>query len=64
MGGTPSPDRHQVSPVAPDLLRKGGEGQHVGSCLLEVLGHAKQLVTSASSTRSNWARTEAASGWS
>jgi hypothetical protein len=50
--------------VAPDLLRKGGEGQHVGSCLLEVLGHAKQLVTSASSTRSNWARTEAASGWS
>jgi hypothetical protein len=28
--------------VPPNLLGKGGEGQHVGRCRLKVLGHAEQ----------------------
>jgi hypothetical protein len=50
--------------LAPDLFREVGERQDVCPRCVEVLGDLREFSATALRTRSNWACTEVASGWS
>ena len=52
------------SDLPPDLLRKGGEGEHVGAGGVEVSGHRRELVGQGVEDAVELACTAAASGWS
>jgi hypothetical protein len=50
--------------LAPNLFGESGERQQFGARRVEVLGHLGSLSPRASGTRSYWATTDSASGWS
>ncbi len=50
--------------LAPELLGEAGEGEHVGAGGVQVRSDIGQLPGTASRSRSYWACTDAASGWS
>jgi hypothetical protein len=50
--------------LAPDFLGERGERRDVSAGGVEVLGDGRELLGEGVEDRSNWACTEAASGWS